>query len=176
MRYKAKRDPMPLGLAIFVFVACLLLGSVFTFGMQFWNSKVSREDCTRVETRLISYEERRRPRYATYINATYIKEIAVDCADGKRYFIDGACINTELKNALAELSSREKITLLIHPNGNTVVELSNKDGYLLTFDHAIGKLGNEATAFMLLGIFMYLCSFAGLYYVVWHIVRVRQRR
>ena len=35
-----KRDPMPLGLAIFLLIAGLFLGSVFTFGMQYWNSEV----------------------------------------------------------------------------------------------------------------------------------------
>ena len=92
------REPMPLGLAIFLLIAGLFLGSVFTFGMQYWNSEVTPEECTVIDTEFVSYEERhgvKRP--------MEIKEIAIDCANGERYFIDGVSINTDLKNSLSTL-------------------------------------------------------------------------
>ena len=51
-----KRDPMPFGLAIFLLIAGLLLGSVFTFGMQHWNAEVTREECTLIDTEFVSYQ------------------------------------------------------------------------------------------------------------------------
>ena len=159
-----RKDPMPLGLAIGLLIVGILLGSVFTFGMQYWNAEVTRESCIFVETQFISYDEIRQPK-----RPVKIKEIAIDCANDERYFIDGVSINTELRNALSALSEQEKIRLLIHPNSNIIVEFSTEDGNILAFNETISKLGGEATGFLFLGFFMYFCSLVGLYYVIWHV-------
>lgn len=163
-----KRAPMPFGLAIFLLIAGLLLGSVFTFGMQYWNSEVLREECTLIETRFVSYEEihqHKRP--------MEIKEIAVDCDNDERYFIDGVSIDADLRTALSELSEQQKISLLIHPNSDTIVEFSTENGKILAFDETIHKIAGETTAFLFLGLFMYFCSIVGLYYIAFHIIRKR---
>lgn len=166
-----RKDPMPLRLAIGLLVVGIILGSIFSFGMQFWNDDVTRESCTLIETQFISYSEIRQPK-----RPMEIKEIAIDCANGKRYYIDGASINTELTNALSALSEQEEIVLLIHPNSNTIVEFSSKNDKILMFDDTIDKLGHEATAFLFLGIFMYFCSVVGLYYMLLHIIRKRKAK
>ena len=163
-----KRDPMPLGLAIFLLIAGLFLGSVFTFGMQYWNSEVTREDCTLIDTQFVSYKEIRQPK-----RPMEIKEIAVDCVNNERYFIDGVSINSDLRNSLSELSKHQKIRILIHPNSNTIVEFSTENGTILTFNETIHKLGGEATGFLFLGLFMYFCSLVGLYYTAFHIIKKR---
>ena len=165
-----KRDPMPFGLAVILLIAGLLLGSVFTFGMQYWNSEVTPEECMLIKTQFISYEEIHQPkRYAQ------IKEIAVDCVNGERYFIDGVSINTDLQHALSELNTQQKINLLIHPNSNTIVEFSTENGQILSFYETIRKLGGEASEFLFLGIFMYFCSLVGLYYMIFHFIQKRKR-
>ena len=63
---------MPFGLAIFLLIAGLLLGCVFTFGMQYWNANVIREECTVIDTEFVSYKEIRKPK-----RPMEIKEIAV---------------------------------------------------------------------------------------------------
>ena len=163
-----KRTPIPLGLAIFLLIAGLFLGSVFTFGMQYWNSEVTREDCTLIDTQFVSYKEIRQPK-----RPMEIKEIAVDCVNNERYFIDGVSINSDLRNSLSELSKHQKIRLLIHPNSNTIVEFSTENGTILTFNGTIHKLGEEATGFLFLGLFMYFCSLLGLYYTAFHIIKKR---
>ena len=163
-----KRDPMPLGLAIFLLIAGLFLGSVFTFGMQYWNSEVTREDCTLIDTQFVSYKEIRQPKRPMEIN-----EIAVDCVNNERYFIDGVSINSDLRNSLSELSNHQKICILIHPNSNTIVEFSTENGTILTFNETINKLDGEATGFLFLGLFMYFCSLVGLYYTAFHIIKKR---
>ena len=164
-----KRDPMPFGLAIFLLIAGLLLGSVFTFGMQYWNAEVTREECTLIDTEFVSYTEMRKPK-----RPMQIKEISIDCANGERYFIDGVSINSDLRNSLSELSGHQNIRLLIHPNSNKIVEFSTKNGTILTFDETIRKLSGEATGFLFLGLFMYFCSLVGLYYVAFHIIKKRK--
>lgn len=168
---KRKSDPMPLKLAIFMLVVGILLGSVFTFGMQYWNENVTRESCTVLKTQFLSYDE-----IWHYKPTVSIVEIAIDCADGNRYFIDGVSINTELRNKLALLSKNESIALLIHPNSNTIVEISSNYGSLLTFDETINKLDGEASGFLFLGVFMYFCAFVGLYYVIFHVIRRKNQK
>ena len=164
-----KRDPMPIGLAMFLLITGLLLGSVFTLGMQYWNAEVTRDECTVVDTAFLSYKE-----IHQFKRPWRIKEIAVDCANGERYFIDGVSINSYLRDSLSELSDQQKIRLLIHPNSNTIVEFSTDSGKILTFDETIGKLGEETTGFLFLGVFMYFCSLVGLYYVTLHILKKRK--
>ena len=168
---KHRSEPMPLNLAVIMLLIGILLGSVFTFGMQYWNAKTIRESCDVVKTKFISYDE------IWHAKPTInIVEIAVDCADGNRYFIDGVSINDELRENLSLLSENESITLLIHPNSNTIVEFSSSHGSLLVLDETINDLDGEATGFLFLGLFMYFCALVGLYYIVFHLVRKSKHR
>ncbi len=168
---KRRSDPVPFTAAVFLLVIGILLGSVFTFGSQYWNKKVSREACTLIDTDFVDYTELRH-----IANHTKIKEIAIDCSNGERYFIDGVSINDELRTQLSLLSAQENITLLIHPNSNTIVEFSSDNAVLLDFNDTIDKLDGEATGFIFLGLFMYFCALVGLYYTVYHIIRRKKRR
>lgn len=51
-----------------------------------------------------------------------------------------------------------------------------RQGLYILLDDTIKKLKNEATVFLLLGIFMFFCSFVGLYYTVLDIILKRQTR
>lgn len=166
-----RKDPMPLGMAIAILIVGIFLGSIFSFGMQYWNEEVTREECSKIETQFLGYENIRQPK-----RPATIKEIAIDCANGERYFIDGVSINSELRERMATIAYNETVTLFIHPNSNTVVELSTNSGTILPFSETIGKLCGEATGFLFLGLFMYFCSLVGLYYVVWHGIEKRKRR
>lgn len=166
-----RKSPMPLGMAITLMIGGIFLGSIFSFGMQHWNKEVAQEDCIRIETQFLEYVEIRQPK-----RPAAIKEIAIDCANGKRYFIDGVSINSELREKVSMLASNEDITLFIHPNSNTIVELSTNSDTILIFSETIDKLGGEATGFLFLGLFMYICSLIGLYYTVWHGVQKWKRK
>lgn len=166
-----KRDPMPIGLALFCLITGLLLGSVFTFGMQYWNAEVTQKDCVEINTYFVSYKEIRQTK-----RPMEIKEIAVDCANCERYFIDGVSINSNLRNTLSELSEEQKIRLLIHPNSNTIVEFTTENSQILVFDETISQLGGESTGFLFLGLFMYFCALIGLYYTAVNIVSKRKRQ
>lgn len=157
-----KKESISLNVSIGLLVFGILLGSVFVFGMQYWNSDVTRETCTFIETRFVDYTEiRQRSR---------IKEIAIDCTDGERYFIDGVSINTELRKSLSELTKQDSITLLIHPYSNTILELSHKKDTLLAFENTTNKLNEETKSFLVFGFIMYLCSAIGLCGLVSHFI------
>ena len=162
-----KKELMPLGFAIFLLITGLFIGSIFTFGMQYWNAEVSREACTQVETSFVSYD----PMYGRRAS---VKEIAIYCSNNERYDIDGVSLNRTLLEKLTTLSEGEKLKLLIHPNANTILELSTDHDTLLHFDETVEKLGSEATAFLFLGLFMYFTAGLSLYHIVLHCKQKRK--
>ena len=139
--------------------------------MQYWNKNIPREECRVVKTQFLAYDE-----IWHAMSTVSIVEIAIDCTDGNRYFIDGVSINEELRNQLSSLSKNDEIALLIHPNSNTIVEFSSNQTILLNFDETIGKLEGESTGFLFLGLFMYFCALVGLYYTVYHVIRRKTKR
>ena len=153
------KEPMPMIFAAFITVAGLLLGTVFTFGMQFWSAEVTRAECEKVESSFYSH--------------TRNKEIQIYCTDGEMYSVDGVLVDAELLNALADMETGEPVSLILHPNGNSVLELRLGDEMLLYFEDSIEKLGREADGFLSLGIFMYLCAAVGIYHGV---LNVRRRK
>ena len=155
-----------MSVAVFFLVVGLLMGSIFTFGMQYWNDEVNREDCHAIETEFLSHKEIRR------LKRFYkVREISVDCSNGNRYFIDGECVNAELQDDLENLSEGEPITLLIHPNSNTIVAFSTDEAEILNFDDAITQLDHKSTAFLFLGLFLYFCAAIGLFFTIRHLLR-----
>ena len=154
---------MPLSLAIPLLILGLILGSIFTFGMQYWNKYVDKADCPLIETQFFSYHNIRNRKTRS------IKEIRIDCMDGERYFIDGVSINTALTDALSDLQAYEVITIRLHPNSNTIVEMTANGTALIEFDETIEKLEGEATGFFFIGIFCYILALMGLYYIIYHV-------
>lgn len=160
------KKSMTLTEAIVIFVLGVFIGTVFTFGMQYWNAEVTRDKCNIIEAEFSYYEERRTSKRAT--------EIAVYCANGENYYIDGVCINEAVRNDLYMIEDGESIKLLIHPNSNTIVELLTDRGYVLNFEDTILQLGNEAKGFMFLGVFMYFSALIGLYNIVSNIKKQKK--
>ena len=163
-----RKNPMPLKMAIVLLITGIFLGSIFSFGMQYWNKDVTQEKCIKIQTQFVGYKEVWRK--------GNIQEIAIDCTNGDRYFIDGESINLELKEYITKIATNENITLFIHPNSDTIMEFSTNLGTILTFSETVDKLSKEATGFLFLGFFMYFCSLVGLYFVVWHIIKKRNKK
>ena len=153
--------------AITILVIGILLGSIFVFGVQYWNESIPRDSCTEIETQFVAYDEIKRLK-----SPQRIREIAIDCTNGERYFIDGASINAHLRG----LQANESIRLLIHPNSSTIVEFTAGDATLLEFDETIKRLENESVGFLILGIFMYISALFGLYHVAVHIKKSSRKK
>ena len=162
-----RKKLIPLSHAIVLFLVGAFIGSVFIFGVQYWNASVTREECRTVETQFVSYRERHQPK-----RPIRVKEIAINCANSETYYIDGVSVNTELRNALSAMAENEDIVLLIHPKTNTIVEFFNKVDEILSFDETAKNLDTEKNGFFYLGLFMYVCSLCGLYCIVLHIIKI----
>ena len=142
------------GEAWFLLIAGLIMGTVFTFGMQYWNAPVTKEES--IHTTAI-YES-----YATQRERGRVKEIIVRFKDHEQLYIDGACINDMLLNSIDNLVPGIELSMIVHPNSNTIMELHADNQVLLEFQNTSEKLTGEATGFMGLGLFCYVLSACGL--------------
>ena len=140
--------------AWFLLIAGLIMGTVFTFGMQYWNAPVTKEESIHATA---IYES-----YATQPEQGRVKEIIVRFKDHEQLYIDGACINDMLLNSIDNLVPGIELSMIVHPNSNTIMELHADNQVLLEFQNTSEKLTGEATGFMGLGLFCYVLSAYGL--------------
>lgn len=134
--------------------------------MQHWNAPVDRRSCLTIETQWESFDE-----IHSLKHPTHIKQIAVDCSNGQRYFIDGSCIDAQLIESLAQIQPSEGISILLSPNSNTILELATEDQILMDLDSTNEQLAEERNAFRILGIFMYIGALVGLLHLLHRIFR-----
>lgn len=153
---KSKKIPS-LYEAVFLLIIGTVLGTVFIFGMSTFREPVKRSDCEKIKTEFIDYKK--------IYKRGKVKKIFIECADNEQYFIHYYLIDNELIEDLSELEANEKITLLVHPNRNLIVEFS-AGKKIIRFDEAVNSLKKNDKGFLYLGLFMYFCAAFGLYFTV----------
>ena len=149
-----KKRSMTKAEAWFLLVAGLVMGTVFTFGMRYWNAPVTREEAVHITAVYGSY--------TTQQEQGRVKEIILRFEGLQQLYIDGACIDDELLENIAALAPGTGLSMTVHPNSNKVLELQAEDLMLLEFEDTSEKLTGEATGFMGLGLFCYALSVWGL--------------
>ncbi len=141
--------------AVILAVLGLLLGTVFTFGMRYWQSPVMKTEAIYDEAVFTSYKE-------TLSRYGNLKEILLRFEDREQVSVDSACLTDEVIAQIEAITPGTTLTLYVHPNSNTVLELTRHGEVILPFDETVKKVATEANAFAVLGIFMYLCAAAGI--------------
>ncbi len=150
---KNKR-PITKGEAWFLLLAGFIMGTVFTFGVQYWNAPVTKEESIHTTAIYESYiAQRERGR---------VKEIIVRFKDHEQLYIDGVCVNDMLLNSIDSFIPGIELSMIVHPNSNTIMELHADNQVLLEFQNTSERLTGEATGFMGLGLFCYVLSVCGL--------------
>ena len=79
-------------------------------------------------------------------------------------------------DGVENLQPQEPITLLIHPNSDTILEFSSTSGTLMAFDDATQRVAGDTLLFTALGILMYAAALGGLYNLIWQWKRQRSRK
>ena len=149
-----KKRAMTKAEAWFLLAAGLIMGTIFTFGMRYWNAPVTREEAvhtTAVYSSCATPQEQGR-----------VKEIILRFGDHEQLYIDGACIDDELLESIATLDPGTVLSMTVHPNSDKILELRTDSLVLLGFQATSEKLTGEATGFMGLGLFCYALSVWGL--------------
>ena len=144
--------------AIFLLIAGLIMGTVFTFGMKYWNAPIAQNEAHQVTAIFASAKETMR--------RGHVQEIIIRFDDHEQLYIDGVCIDNELCDLVSEITPGTVIEMMIHPNSNTILEMEVGTTKLLEFHDSVQKLTSEASGFMYLGIFCYIVALMGAGYFI----------
>ena len=138
--------------AIILLILGLILGTVFTFFVRHSNEPITKEEALHTTAAFASYEEQfRRNR---------IQEIIVRFHDHEQLYIDGTCIDEEVRNQIRSLSDGAVVSLIVHPKSNTIMEMHAGGMIILTFQDTAERLAGESVGFTVLGVLCY--ALAGL--------------
>lgn len=144
--------------AVFLLIAGLILGAVFTFGMRYWNAPIAREDAQHVIASFSSSQER--------LKHGRVQEIILRFDDHEGLRIDGSCVSNTLLEAIELLEPGSVLEMAVHPNSNTILELQCAAAKYLDFEDTTKHLARESVGFTVLGIFCYLSSIVGFAWLI----------
>lgn len=152
---KNNHEKIPKGCAWFLVVAGIVMGTVFSFGMHYWESSVTKDQAIYTEAVFSSYK-------TIYGRKNSVKEIKLNFNNHKPLFIDGVCCKQEVLDKLDMVEPGTVLQMYIHPNSSTVLDIHDGNYTILLFDDTVASLSNEVIGFFILGIFMYLSAVFGL--------------
>ena len=152
-RKKLFKKKMTAEQAIMFLIVGVILGTVFTFGQQYWNAPIERDEAIPVQAEY-SYHTQRLIRPDSHA-------VNIHCTDGKIYVIDAHCVNNDILDFAYSLAEGTKLDMLIHPNSDTILSLTVGGEEILNFDEVQDELDYANTGFLCLGILMYILAVCG---------------
>lgn len=158
----------PKYMAILILIIGLFLGSIFTFGQNYWQSKIELSEAIQIEATYESYDIDHR--------GERNKQIFIYSSDYARLTIDGMCINDELVESLSKLQPQTKIYLTVHPNSDTILDMKTDNGSIMNFDEVQRELQVENIGFFIIGVFLYLCAIVSAVYLIKNLHKNRKTK
>lgn len=152
---KKRKKRISKGEALLLVIIGLFLGTVFTFGNQYWNADVKQSDAIKKEAIFDSYKETFGKRHST-------KGIYVYFFDCDQLYIDATCVNEKVRADLNNIESGTGVTLVIHPNSDTILDMRIGEYVILEFDNTMDKIKKEMNAFFVMGLMLYAMGVYGL--------------
>lgn len=153
MKRKRRAEPMPAGVAVFFIIVGIVMGTVFTFGMQYWNEPIQREDARVIAATYDSYYRDESPRHH--------RGIIVYFTDHDQLTIDSMCLRQDVLDNIEKLSSGDCLELLVHPNSDTIWEMKSDTDTILPFELSQERLKGENIGFGILGVLLYALAITG---------------
>lgn len=145
---RKRKRKMSTAEAYILLIIGLIMGTVFTFGEWYWNAPVEIEDGVSVTASFLEYD-------IWYGKRRNIQEIKVIFSDYDHLCIDGSCVNPTLLQNLQMLNKGEEIQLIVHPNSDTILQMTSENKTILSFEETQDILSHERNGFSILGILMY---------------------
>ncbi len=149
-----RMKPITKGEAWFILIAGLILGTVFTVVMRYANVPIQKGEAIQVQPTFSDYVVQER-------NGR-VQEVLLRFTDYEQLSIDGSCVNDALLEKLSTIAPGTKLSLLVHPNASTILDMQVGNDPLLSFEQTTQKLSDEASGFFFLGLFCYAGAIRGL--------------
>lgn len=158
-----------LGQAVFLLVAGLILGTVFTFLMDYTQGPVTMDEARPVSAVMQDV----RGTYGRRNRRSNLKEILIRFADYEQLGIVSPVANKPMLEQLSGYPAGTTFDMLVHPNSATILALRIDGEEIVNFDDAVAKLSRENKAFFWMGICLYAAAALGAYVVI---LRLKLRR
>ena len=110
----------------------MVLGTIFIFGMGHWNAPVTRAEARDVTATFSSFQESKK--------RGEVREIILRFDDHEQLYIDRLCIDEALCGEIEALAPHTVVRLLVHPNSNTVLEMTVGETTLLNLEESVDKV------------------------------------
>ena len=146
---KCRSKPISKSSAIILLVLGLLLGTVFTFGEHYWHAPVDQRELRYVDAVYQDYHS---------VDSARGSSMTLYFADEEVYDVSVECIDEELLQRLDEIEPGAVLHLGVHPNSNTLMEITDHGRTVLSFEQASERGAFRTRGFLLLGLFMYACA------------------
>lgn len=158
--YRHRRKRISKISAWIIVIAGILIGTVFTVGIRYSQCPVSKEAAIYTEAKFASYELIRDSLHDK------LPETRMAFKDHEPLFIDGVCCSQRVVDKLDQLQPGSVLRMYVHPHSDKILELQDGSTTILIFDDSIEKLSSEISAFLYLGIFLYLIAAYGAYKLI----------
>jgi len=166
-RYKhRKKTKLDRYECILLIIVGLLMGTVFTVGMGYWNADIEPQEAIAVTGTYEGYDiDYSRGRNG--VTRKRIAEVDLQFTDRDELSIDGSCADEDLLASLDALPKGVTLDMLVHPNGwDTILSISVEGKSILAFEDATKHLIFKRWGFFALGLFCYFGAGVGAYYLI----------
>ena len=141
----------------------LIVGTVFTFGMQYWNAPITRDNAVYTEAIFSSYKE--------VYKYGKVNEIILLFENHDELTIDNTCCSQAVVDKIHSLKEGAILKIYYHPKSSKIMEMTCNGNVILQFEESASKLSRDRQAFTALGVFLYF----GAVYGVFLLVREKRR-
>lgn len=152
IRKKCKKS-ISKGSAVFLVVAGILLGTVFTVGMYYWTRPIEKTEAIRVDATFASYQK--------HYRRHNLNSLTLYFSDHELLSIDNVCFTSDVLNHIENMAPGTVLELYVHPNSDTILEMVCGGKVILDFNQAKRRLTTKRVSFLILGIFMYTSAAFG---------------
>ena len=154
---RIKKDiasPMPKMGAVLLIVVGVFIGTVFVFGIGYWQHSVAKNEAIYCEARYSSCRE------ISGRNGS-VKELILSFDGHEDLSVDGSVLSEPVLGQLRAMEPGALLRMYLHPTGHEVLELVCDGTTVINFDDAVENLSSEALGFKVLGVLLYFGAVLG---------------
>ena len=159
-KYRGRRTK---GELILLTIIMLVLGTITAFIMPSSYEPIERADARHIEASYQKHDEVRNSRRRSNHSVNYIRMYFSDYSDILEIETG---ITKELRNRLDALDEGDRLSMLVHPQLNRILELKAGNETLLSFEESVEIGIRKGKAMRILGIIAYAGALYHLYLLI----------
>ncbi len=136
------------GELLFLLIAGFLMGSIFLLNANLWKAPLDSDEAVAAEGIFSEYQVNHHARQSR-------DEVIVRFTNLEQQSIGAAYVNDQLLAQLDQLTTGDRVSLLLHPNSSTIVGMTVNGHTVLDFNRVQEISRRESAGFTVFGLFLY---------------------